>query len=190
MVCGNCGSTVSDGSKFCSQCGTKIQVQSKKFCTACGAELTAGQLFCSVCGIKLDSTPPAPKYQISLRNGTLLRTLNMVSMYNGEPTVGVCLCTGKLSVYNDRIEFKKQMGNPSASALGALGLIGSVQTGKKGPLMVYPLAQISQLRVGSYMGLYNTLVIVLKDGTVTSFCPITPGSSEPKNIVNNLRAYM
>ena len=51
-VCPSCGKTVAPGSKFCPECGAKLNV--KKFCTNCGAELKDGAKFCSECGTKAE----------------------------------------------------------------------------------------------------------------------------------------
>lgn len=37
MKCPVCGNEVEDGKKFCSECGSQLQV--KKLCPQCGAEL-------------------------------------------------------------------------------------------------------------------------------------------------------
>ena len=48
VTCQNCGSQNSNGSKFCSSCGSEIIT--KKFCSQCGATLTPGAKFCNMCG--------------------------------------------------------------------------------------------------------------------------------------------
>lgn len=50
-VCPNCGKPVPASSKFCGECGTKIEVK-KAFCVNCGHELAPGQKFCGECGTK------------------------------------------------------------------------------------------------------------------------------------------
>ncbi len=56
MICGNCGSEVQDGMKFCFDCGTPVP-QVKK-CVSCGAELSLKMKFCPECGAKQDGTAP------------------------------------------------------------------------------------------------------------------------------------
>lgn len=205
MICTNCGQNLTVEAKFCGHCGAKVQKQAqapkKRFCTMCGAECEENQLFCSVCGVKL-SGPSATASPVSqtaavpaavrvataplMVSGKLLKTMNMVSMYIGEPTIAVAASTGKLLVYDDRIEFKKQMGN----ALTLVGMIKATAAIKKDPVDVFPINQISEFKVGAYMGVFNTLVIKLKDGTVKSFSPAAPGSSEPKDIIELLRPYL
>ncbi len=49
IVCPNCKSQLTAGSKFCSNCGTKLG----KKCPNCGSEVKQGSVFCSECGQKL-----------------------------------------------------------------------------------------------------------------------------------------
>lgn len=56
LVCKNCGEALSEGSKFCSNCGAKVSSNQtnvkKRFCTQCGAVIPEGCKFCSECGNK------------------------------------------------------------------------------------------------------------------------------------------
>lgn len=51
IKCPSCGYVNPKGSKFCNECGTKLEVN--KFCPNCGAKYTEGQKFCGECGAKL-----------------------------------------------------------------------------------------------------------------------------------------
>ena len=53
LECSNCKAKVSNGTKFCPECGTKIEIVKNKFCPECGAAVKAGVKFCSECGYKL-----------------------------------------------------------------------------------------------------------------------------------------
>jgi uncharacterized OB-fold protein len=48
--CPQCNAPLATNTKFCPECGTKIQ--EKKFCAECGATLTPGVKFCPECGTK------------------------------------------------------------------------------------------------------------------------------------------
>lgn len=50
-ICTSCGAKIPQGSKFCCECGNKIEV--RVFCPECGAELANGMKFCSQCGTKV-----------------------------------------------------------------------------------------------------------------------------------------
>lgn len=187
MNCTKCGQTLAEGVKFCSNCGTPVeQQQSKAFCPTCGAKLEPSAQFCTACGIKVGQ---AVRNTVTT-SGKLITSLKMVSMYEGTPTVGIAKATGPLSVYDDRIEFKKQMGNALGGAFGLVGMAVAKSKVKNDPIDIYPVSQIAQLRVGKYSGVYNTLVVALRDGTTVSFCPAVPGSSAPQNIIDSLQPYL
>lgn len=50
MNCTKCGTELSDGAKFCGECGTKVVAQNK--CPECGAVCPVGVKFCAECGHK------------------------------------------------------------------------------------------------------------------------------------------
>jgi len=54
--CPNCGTINDTTKKFCSGCGTKIEIviPQEKVCSACGAKITDGLKFCGECGNKAE----------------------------------------------------------------------------------------------------------------------------------------
>lgn len=59
ITCPKCQATIKKGSKFCSECGAKIEKREpsevkKRFCSQCGTPAEPGVKFCSECGTKLD----------------------------------------------------------------------------------------------------------------------------------------
>ena len=52
IACVECGATNLPGTKFCSECGNKLDTPSVKGCPDCGAELPVGAKFCGECGYK------------------------------------------------------------------------------------------------------------------------------------------
>ena len=52
MECSNCGAEIEDDSKFCEECGAKLEIVKK--CPACGNENPANAKFCLECGESLD----------------------------------------------------------------------------------------------------------------------------------------
>lgn len=55
MSCPSCHAQIKKGSKFCSECGTKVEVvpPKSKFCPQCGTPAEEGMKFCAECGTKL-----------------------------------------------------------------------------------------------------------------------------------------
>lgn len=51
VPCAKCGAQLREGAKFCNECGTK---QEKIQCTGCQAEMAAGTKFCPECGTKVE----------------------------------------------------------------------------------------------------------------------------------------
>ena len=49
--CASCGTEVPKGTKFCSNCGTKVAAEgAASYCRECGGELKPGAKFCHACG--------------------------------------------------------------------------------------------------------------------------------------------
>ena len=55
-ICSNCGVQLDNDALFCTECGTKVDVQGK-ICPSCGAIIDEDSLFCSECGTKLEVYP-------------------------------------------------------------------------------------------------------------------------------------
>lgn len=53
IACSNCGTMLSANSKFCPECGNKVEIKKPSFCTECGEPVVPGSKFCSSCGFKL-----------------------------------------------------------------------------------------------------------------------------------------
>lgn len=54
IVCKSCSANIKEGSKFCPECGTKVEVVHKnKFCPECGTPAPDGTKFCMECGSKI-----------------------------------------------------------------------------------------------------------------------------------------
>ena len=51
IECSNCGSRIDENSKFCAECGNKIEQEVK--CPQCSAELPPNTKFCTNCGTKI-----------------------------------------------------------------------------------------------------------------------------------------
>ena len=51
--CPNCHAELGTNSKFCSECGAKIEIKKPTFCTQCGEPIAEGAKFCAHCGTKV-----------------------------------------------------------------------------------------------------------------------------------------
>lgn len=205
MFCVKCGKTIPEGAHFCGYCGTPVQT--KPVCPSCGREVPPDTVYCNYCGQLLSAPPEPEKPKEDIRRrpvpdpgpvpditgesrvkpqGQLLRSMQMVSLYEGTPTVGIAKATGKLFIYDDRIEFIKQFGN---SAANMMGLVGMMSAAKKAQDELFRPGDVSTLRIGKYGGVYNTLVVSTKAGRTVSFCPGMPGSRAPEEIIRMLSQY-
>lgn len=53
LDCPNCAAQLAPGTRFCTQCGTKIEIEeTAQLCGSCGAPLKPGAKFCTKCGTK------------------------------------------------------------------------------------------------------------------------------------------
>lgn len=53
LICSECSAVNPADSKFCNQCGAKIEVQQTAICPNCSVELKPGSRFCNNCGAKV-----------------------------------------------------------------------------------------------------------------------------------------
>jgi RNA polymerase subunit RPABC4/transcription elongation factor Spt4 len=62
--CPQCSIDVAEGTKFCPNCGSPIGIPKPKVCSKCGTEIEEGEKFCSNCGTPTGSTS-IPQSQVS-----------------------------------------------------------------------------------------------------------------------------
>lgn len=212
MTCNNCGHQLNEGDKFCSQCGTPVPQE--KRCSKCQAILADDDIFCSQCGTRYGAAPqpdPQPYYpphnphnqntfggnanQSQYQNNGYNPGYNpaqpkkhmLISKYIGEPTVGIAKATGTLYVYQDRLEYVKQLGNALGGGIGAIGMAAAANKMKKeeGKVEVFYFQDIQTAYVGKYAALMPAVVLVMNDGQVFSFNGSFTNQSAA-NIVNTI----
>ena len=57
LICPNCGAGNSTGTKFCGECGTKLEIPqppAQKVCASCGTIIEPGLKFCGECGTRVE----------------------------------------------------------------------------------------------------------------------------------------
>lgn len=72
IKCSNCGAEISEGLKFCTECGEPIKnitadyekYDQKKVCPKCYAEFSNNLIYCTECNTKLEKVPDKSKYMI------------------------------------------------------------------------------------------------------------------------------
>lgn len=206
MFCSNCGKALRAGAKFCGHCGTPVEIldtggisvpdntSAKMETPTVVAEelLTEAKSVTSTPVEDTASAETAPP--VSAKDfvpGIELYKFKMVEKTMGTSSIATRLGSGTLYVYDNGLKFSNVLGANVGS--GMLRTITSVAINIAEGLYdpnTYPLEQIQELSVGKRMGVYNTLVITMKNGDVWSFCPAIPKSSAPKQIISILTPYI
>lgn len=189
MKCTKCGAQLGGNPKFCEQC--KTPVIRDVFCHSCGTRLQLGQGFCTTCGMKFDDsllepcggmnsevTSPNPEIK---GTGKLLRKMSGITYFVGEPAVGVANKVGTLTVYDNRIEFMRKAG---------LSLVGTLSARAKAEVETYYYSDVISITTGTYLAMYTTLVLKLKNSNKVSFCPAIPLSKDMETVANLLIHYL
>ena len=202
MFCSNCGKTVREGAKFCGSCGTPVEIPDVATpAIAVPAEAPVPEAENPLTSARPNTTVPAgdvtpeqaPK-PVSAKDfvpGNELYTFKLAQKRMGTSMFDANLGTGTLHVYDNGLRFTGVLGASVGS--GVLGMIASAVVTATESLYdpnIYPLEQIQELRAGKCAGVFNALIITMKNGDVWVFYPSLPGSSAPKNIVAMLKPYM
>ncbi len=184
MFCINCGAQLPDGSKFCCQCGTALPVIGQ------AAPQPAQPVYQQPVQQPVYQQPVQPMSQRMMGNGAFLMDLGDMTMYEGEPKMGIYRAAGKMTLYDNRLEYKKTAGDGRVSIISYAGQFVANAKAKKEPPVVYYLQDLAEVRVGKYMGMYTTLVLQFLDGQVLSFAPKSPGSKIAEQAVPMIQQYL
>lgn len=172
MFCVNCGQKLPDGSKFCTNCGHRVSTP--------GVEIPP----------KNDTIQTNVQAEAAPNSDTVLLSLKAISKYKGTPKAGYSDSSGTLVVYSNRFEYKKAMGDALIAGAGLIGLGLSALSASVSDDEIYKFEDILEMKEGKYMGVYNTLVLSMKDGNVWSFCPVAPKSSAPRKVIDLVQPYL
>lgn len=185
MFCINCGAQLPEGSRFCNQCGAQLPAAGQ------AAPVQQPVYQQPVQPVYQQPVYQQPMYQQPMRQltGAMVMEIGDMTMYEGEPKMGIYRAMGKMTLFDDRIEYKKTAGDGRASIISAAGQIWANQKVKKQAPVVYYLQDIAEVRTGKYM-MFTTLVLQFVDGTVLSFAPKNPGSKIALQAVSTIRQYM
>ncbi|MBQ6380266.1 MAG: hypothetical protein IJJ41_01515 [Clostridia bacterium] len=144
---------------------SRIGIKTKKS-TASAFEKTKGSMDKAIDKIQ-DSTGYGAHNRVA-EDGSLL-TLNFISHYNGKKVIGIAESTGKLKVFSDRIEYKRQLGNAIAGVAGLAAVVMAKKTAAKKGVMIFAMDQIKNVYEATYGGVWTAFIIEMKYGEVHTF---------------------
>ena len=118
---------------------------------------------------------------------TALLEAGSMMLYQGEPAKFQDIATGKVKIYEDRIEMKVKSGNSLKAGLGGLAgaaVGGAVGVGiasasiKKGRKITWNFDSLNSVSTSEW-GRYAVLSITMRDGTTFTLLPscLTTGKS-------------
>ena len=125
-------------------------------CPNCGTKIPEGAKKCSICGCKARILPAIPF------------KLGFMSLFNGEAKIGVSKATGTLTVYDDRLEFKRLIGN-AATVLTPYTLVYSAVRANMQPRDVYWMRDISKVKVSKNLLGVPSIILTMRAGEVYTF---------------------
>ena len=78
-TCSNCGAQLDNDALFCTECGTKVDMQGN-ICPSCGAIIDEDSLFCSECGTKLEVSPTQQIAPIVVENRVVEQSESIIEI--------------------------------------------------------------------------------------------------------------
>lgn len=118
MKCAKCGTEIQGSSRFCPNCGSRIQ----NVCPTCGHEISEGMKFCSSCGKELDNA--IPKENMSTNASTRVNTINKqnsgVNRQASMSNVTACECKNE-SLFMHEIEWLCNSDQETKAVIGWIG---------------------------------------------------------------------
>ena len=103
IICSNCKNENPDGSLFCDECGTKLEIYVN--CPNCGKSLPAGKKFCSACGTRMGA-----QADISVRDnvfgGNIDGSFNTTINNFAREEIAECHICGKIALKSSGAFYK------------------------------------------------------------------------------------
>lgn len=208
MKCIYCGKPSQEGAAFCGNCGKRI-AEEVLVCPACGCVGEPGLLYCTQCGTRMvnsPSVPPVPTVPEEVRErdggfnvdmptkqesptgiGRELVVMRLMSWYKGEKKVGIAKATGTLTVYTDRLEFKRQLGN-AAAALVPIAFVKEAQKARNAAADIFWMRDIADAKEGKYGAALPSLILTLRSGEQHTFAGTLSGD-KIRESVELIRRY-
>ena len=169
MFCTKCGYHAADDAKFCAKCGNQLYVEERSSSTYSQPENRS-----VVSGMDMRK-PIQPERRRSVL-GRQLKYLKNIAMYEGEKKIGISKASGNMTIYDNRIEYHKTMGNSGWSSLGLVGIAISAQRVKNEEPVVFKMKDIAEAMESKYMGAIPAFLIRLANGEKYTFSGVISGS--------------
>lgn len=129
MKCNKCQSEISEGAKFCKNCGSLVQAspnppaaEEKNLCKKCGSQLAEGAQFCNNCGASVEREASEPKQRVCKNCGSPLR--------DGAAFCAECGTAVSDSVHTAPAPVRRESTKPSQAP-------ANKPAKKKSPLMIF-----------------------------------------------------
>lgn len=138
-------------------------------CPKCGSPIPAGAKKCPMCG------------RAKLRELTTPFKLGLIAWYHGEKQLGIAKATGSLTIFDDRIEYKKNLGNTAEMLIPYWNIYKTIKANTD-PREIFWLRDIAGVKESTYGLGVPSIVLTMKDGNVHTFVTGTASQSNKDNI--------
>lgn len=148
-------------------------VQNKPYdpskCPKCGTAIPAGAKKCPVCGRAKLPEPITPF------------KMNLVAWYKGETQFGIAKATGSLTILEDRIEYKKNLGNAAEMIIPYWNIYKAIKTNTE-PREVFWMHDIAGVKQSAYGLGVPAIVLTMNDGVTHTFVAATASQGNKDNV--------
>ncbi|MBR5337548.1 MAG: zinc ribbon domain-containing protein [Lachnospiraceae bacterium] len=148
MFCGQCGTQLHEGARFCHNCGAPAPVQAPV------------------------NNPPVMGQQPVMGQPTraFVREVGKVNIFNGAGAIGVTYGAGYLSIFDDRLELQKTAGTSAGFGLNPVSGMAIAHMDKKShPMNVWYFRDIASIYRAKHAGAISKFVVKFKNGKALSF---------------------
>lgn len=125
-------------------------------CPKCGAHIPEKSKKCPVCS------------RSKLRSLTLPYKISTVAWYKGDTGYGISKATGTLTIYEDKIEYKKHFGNAFGSAIPVYNIYSTIKANTE-PKEIFWIKDIVNVKERKYGVGIPAFVITMRDGNSYTF---------------------
>lgn len=131
-------------------------VYDSSICPKCGAHIPEKAKKCPVCS------------RSKLRSLTLPYKISTVAWYKGDTGFGISKATGTLTIYEDKIEYKKHFGNAFGAAIPVYNIYSTIKANTE-PKEIFWIKDIVNVKERKYGVGIPAFVITMRDGNSYTF---------------------